>query len=294
MRHFYLKAITFPILFVAMVYVMVWFNFRKAPMPPEIAALFSDTQHQIDQAHALVQSSRFKEAIDLLQHLHPSDPHEAEIVERLRVVLADQMFQLAQDKFKQGNIDKAIEIGSAIPNDLSAGKQFQDVVRDWNRNQSVLDLAKKFQSQGKDNLAIALLAQLDPAIRDGDVAQQIQRQVHSAISAQPTSSTSNASVQVATVRPPAQSMPESYPEPEYTKPEYRDSHETAYSAPEPPQTQSSASWYSAPEPVRTADASLFEGSRSTKSYATKSSASKWSLPSESSEGPTHDFSGFSR
>jgi len=300
MRHFYVKLIVFPSLFVALVYVMVLFNFRQAPMPPEIAALFNDTERQLSKAHALAQSSQFKEAIDLLQHLHPSDPHEAATVETLRVVLAKQMFERAQNEFKRGNVDRAINIGSAIPSDTPAGKQFKTVARDWNRNQSVLELAKKFQEQGKDSVAIALLQQLAPEIRSGDIAKKIQSQViaqqpSSASSEQSTSnlasSNSPTSSQIATATSPSQGEPQSYSEPEYqhshateyTEPEYRrDAKDYAVAA---PSYKTAYRGGDIAPPERTADAGI-------ESYRAKASA-KRPLYSESGDGPTHDFSGFS-
>lgn len=294
MRHFYLKLIVFPSLFVALVYVMVLFNFRQPPMPPEIAALFNDTERQVSKAHALAQASRFREAIDLLQHLHPSDPHEAATVETLRLALADQMFERAQNEFKRGDVDRAVNIGSAVPSDTPAGKQFKTVARDWNRNQSVLELAKKFQEQGKDSVAIALLQQLAPEIRSGDIAKKIQSQV---IAQQPSQSSSNlaasnssTSSQIATATPPSQSEPRAYSEPEYqhnhateyTEPEYRrDATDYAVAAP----SYRTAYRGDVAPPERAADTGI-------ESYRAKASA-KRSLYSESGDGPTHDFSGFS-
>lgn len=271
MRHFYPKVILFPALFAVLLAAMMRFNYRQAPLSSTVVASDDETHQQLDPTQARKQQ------------------------------IGAQLFDRAQIEFNRGNVNEAIKIGLTIPSDVPAAKQFQAVVKNWSRNQSILDLAKKFQDQGEDSLAIALLRNLAPAVRSSKTVRNLEQQLLSRQSSPATvaqlaspnkervapvapSSTEQADPsQIVTTDAQSQSESDSPSEP-------KDNSRSTES--ETPQTNSGhQSWYTAAS----------ERDTSSEPYRTKSlkragivpQASRPSFTSGNGDSPTRDFSGFS-
>lgn len=144
----------------------------QSPATPRLKAGID----QIRRAAEFEQQSRFREAINLLESLQSSGPAETFALNQYKQRLAKQIFDRANDKHQQGQVETAIKIASAIPTDTPAYKRYQAVQVAWGQDLGILKLAKTYKDSGKNQLAIDVLSQLSSTVQSSSVAQAIQHQ----------------------------------------------------------------------------------------------------------------------
>ena len=103
-------------------------------------------QRQLIEARKLAQQSRFRDAIILTSQVSANSdfyPEAQQLISRW----SEEIFQIASNKYQEGNLKEAVAIAGAIPNFSPWAKKAQETIQQWNKdwakNQAHLQTAQK-------------------------------------------------------------------------------------------------------------------------------------------------------
>ena len=108
--------------------------------------LKSQDERQLAEARKLAEQSRFKDAISLAAKVSVDTDVYPEAQE-LMSKWAEQIFKIASNKYKEGNLQEAIRIVGAIPAENPIANKAQTAIQQWNedwqQNQNHLQVAQE-------------------------------------------------------------------------------------------------------------------------------------------------------
>lgn len=100
----------------------------------------------LSKARKLAEQSRLREAIALAIQI-PQDINVYSEAQKLISVWSEKIFQIASNKYHEGNLEEALAIARAIPTDSSLITKLEETVEQWNKNwqqnQTYLHIAQK-------------------------------------------------------------------------------------------------------------------------------------------------------
>ncbi len=123
----------------------------------EAKTLLHQCQHglvegQLNEAKKLAEQSRFKDAIAVVAQVSVDTDVYPE-AQQLMSQWAEQIFQIASNKYQEGNLQEAIAIAGAVPADTPLAEKVQATIQqwdeDWQQNQTYLQTAQKAQDEGR-------------------------------------------------------------------------------------------------------------------------------------------------
>ena len=107
---------------------------------------------QLAEARKLAETSRLKDAIALAAQV-PVDTDLHLEAQQLIYQWSGQIFQIASNKYQEGNLQEAIAIAGAVPADTPLAEKVQATIQqwdeDWQQNQTYLQTAQKAQDEGR-------------------------------------------------------------------------------------------------------------------------------------------------
>ena len=103
-------------------------------------------KRQLAEARRLADQSRFKDAIILVSQVSDNSDFYLE-AQQLISRWSEEIFQIASNKYQNGNLQEAIAIAGAIPSFSPWAKKAQETIQQWNKdwenNQAHLQVAQK-------------------------------------------------------------------------------------------------------------------------------------------------------
>ena len=121
----------------------------------EVETLLNECQQgqaegQLAEAKKLAEQSRFKDAIaQALQVPAHTDVHSE--AQQLMSQWSEKIFQIASNKYQEGNLQEAIAIAGAVPAGSPLAKKAKAIIQQWNeewkQNQTHLQAAQKAQDE---------------------------------------------------------------------------------------------------------------------------------------------------
>jgi serine/threonine-protein kinase len=133
------------------------FSSNYSKLRTQAQTLWSDCQEsqareQLTTAKELAQQSRFQNAIALVNQVSPKTELYSE-AQQLISQWSEKIFQIANNKYQEGNLQEAIAIAKAIPSSSSWAKKAEESIQqwnqDWNQNQAHLQVAQKAIEEGR-------------------------------------------------------------------------------------------------------------------------------------------------
>ncbi len=101
---------------------------------------------QLTKARKLAEQSRFKDAIAIVAQIPAATNVHLE-AQQLQSQWSEKIFQIASNKYQEGNLQQAIAIAGAVPADSPLAKKVQATIQQWNeewtQNQTHLQTAQK-------------------------------------------------------------------------------------------------------------------------------------------------------
>ncbi|MEM9273553.1 MAG: protein kinase [Cyanobacteria bacterium P01_F01_bin.143] len=123
----------------------------------------SQAQVQLAQAEKLAAQSRLKDAIALAAHI-PQDTDIYAEAQQLVAQWSEQIFQIASNKYQEGNLQEAIAIAKSVPANHPVAKQVATTIphwqKTWQQNQTHLQTAQQKLAQRRWQEAINAAQQL--------------------------------------------------------------------------------------------------------------------------------------
>ena len=106
----------------------------------------AEAKGKLAQARKQAEQSRFKDAIAIVSQI-PEDTDVYSEAQQLRSQWSEQMFQIASNRYQEGNLQEATAIALSVPADSPWGQKVEATIQQWNeewqQNQNHLQTAQK-------------------------------------------------------------------------------------------------------------------------------------------------------